>query len=48
MRSCRGCQERLGMSGCRDLMTAKGEGRDPKLLADLAKVDVLLVDDWAW
>jgi DNA replication protein DnaC len=30
----------------RDLMIAKGDGRYPKLLANLAKVDVLLLDDW--
>jgi DNA replication protein DnaC len=30
----------------RDLMIAKGDGRYPKLLATLAKVDVLLLDDW--
>ena len=29
----------------RDLMIAKGDGRYPKLLANLAKVDVLLLDD---
>ena len=30
----------------RELMIAKGDGRYPKLLANLAKVDVLLLDDW--
>jgi DNA replication protein DnaC len=30
----------------RELMIAKGDGRYPKLLAGLAKVDVLLLDDW--
>jgi DNA replication protein DnaC len=30
----------------RELMIAKGDGRDPTLLANLAKVDVLLLDDW--
>ena len=30
----------------RELMIAKGDGRYPKLLADLAKVDVLILDDW--
>lgn len=30
----------------RDLMIAKGDGRYTKLLATLAKVDVLLLDDW--
>lgn len=30
----------------RDLVIAKGDGRYPKLLANLAKVDVLLLDDW--
>jgi len=30
----------------RELMVAKGDGRYPKLLADLAKVDVLILDDW--
>jgi len=30
----------------RDLMIAKGDGRYPKLLSNLAKVDVLLLDDW--
>ena len=30
----------------RELMIAKGDGRDPKLLANLAKVDVLILDDW--
>ena len=30
----------------RELMIAKGDGRYPKLLASLAKVDVLLLDDW--
>ena len=27
-------------------MIAKGDGRYPKLLANLAKVDVLILDDW--
>ena len=27
-------------------MIAKGDGRYPKLLANLANVDVLLLDDW--
>ena len=30
----------------RELMIAKGDGRYPKLLANLAKVDVLILDDW--
>ena len=30
----------------RELMVAKGDGRYPKLLANLAKVDVLILDDW--
>jgi DNA replication protein DnaC len=30
----------------RDLVIAKGDGRYPKLLTTLAKVDVLLLDDW--
>ena len=30
----------------RELMIAKGDGRYAKLLANLAKVDVLLLDDW--
>ncbi len=30
----------------RELMMAKGDGRYPKLLASLAKVDVLILDDW--
>jgi DNA replication protein DnaC len=30
----------------RELMIAKGDGRYTKLLATLAKVDVLLLDDW--
>ena len=30
----------------RELMIAKGDGRYPQLLAKLAKVDVLLLDDW--
>lgn len=30
----------------RELMIAKGDGRYPKLLANLAKVDVLVLDDW--
>jgi len=30
----------------RELMVAKGDGRYPKLLADLARVDVLILDDW--
>lgn len=30
----------------RELMIAKGDGRYPKLLASLAKVDVLILDDW--
>ena len=30
----------------RELMVAKGDGRYPKLLASLAKVDVLILDDW--
>jgi len=30
----------------RELMIAKDDGRYPKLLANLAKVDVLLLDDW--
>jgi len=30
----------------RDLTIAKGDGRYPKLLANLAKMDVLLLDDW--
>lgn len=29
-----------------DMVIAKGDGRYPKLLANLAKVDVLLLDDW--
>jgi len=29
-----------------DMVIAKGDGRYPKLLATLAKVDVLLLDDW--
>jgi len=29
----------------RELMVAKGDGRYPKLLADLARVDVLILDD---
>lgn len=31
----------------RDLVIAKGDCRYPKLLANLAKVDVLLLDDWS-
>ena len=38
--------EHLTVGGARDLMIAKGDGRYPKLLANLAKVDVLLLDDW--
>ncbi len=30
----------------RELMIAKGDGHYPKLLANLAKVDVLVLDDW--
>ncbi|WP_027951251.1 IS21-like element helper ATPase IstB [Haliea salexigens] len=30
----------------RELMIAKGDGSYPKLLANLAKVDVLILDDW--
>lgn len=30
----------------RDLSVAKGDGQYPKLLAALARVDVLLIDDW--
>ena len=30
----------------RELMIAKGDGQYPKLLASLAKVDVLILDDW--
>ena len=30
----------------RDLMVAKGDGRYPRLLTHLAKVDVLILDDW--
>jgi DNA replication protein DnaC len=30
----------------RELIIAKGDGRYPKLLANLAKVDVLILDDW--
>lgn len=30
----------------RELMIAKGDGQYPKLLANLAKVDVLILDDW--
>jgi DNA replication protein DnaC len=30
----------------RELMIAKGDGSYPKLLASLAKVDVLILDDW--
>lgn len=30
----------------RELMVAKGDGCYPKLLANLAKVDVLILDDW--
>ena len=30
----------------RELMIAKGDGCYPKLLANLAKVDVLILDDW--
>ena len=30
----------------RELMIAKGDGRYPRLLANLAKVDVLILDDW--
>ena len=30
----------------REWMIAKGDGRYPKLLANLAKVDVLILDDW--
>jgi DNA replication protein DnaC len=30
----------------RELMIAKGDGRYPKLLVNLAKVDVLILDDW--
>jgi DNA replication protein DnaC len=30
----------------RELMIAKGDGRYPKLLAHLAKVNVLILDDW--
>ena len=30
----------------RELMIAKGDGRYPKLLANLAKVEVLILDDW--
>ena len=30
----------------RELMIAKGDGRYTKLLASLAKVDVLILDDW--
>jgi len=30
----------------RDMMIAKGDGRYPKLLTSLAKVDVLILDDW--
>jgi DNA replication protein DnaC len=30
----------------RDLMVAKGDGRYPRLLTQLAKVDVLILDDW--
>ena len=30
----------------RELMVAKGDGSYPKLLANLAKVDVLILDDW--
>ena len=30
----------------RELMVAKGDGRYPSLLANLAKVDVLILDDW--
>lgn len=30
----------------RDLSTGKGDGQYPRLLANLAKVDVLILDDW--
>ena len=30
----------------RELVIAKGDGRYPKLLSNLAKVDVLILDDW--
>lgn len=30
----------------RELIVAKGDGQYPKLLASLAKVDVLILDDW--
>jgi DNA replication protein DnaC len=30
----------------RELTIAKGDGQYPKLLANLAKVDVLILDDW--
>ncbi|MAV29742.1 MAG: AAA family ATPase [Cycloclasticus sp.] len=30
----------------RELMIAKGDGRYPKLLANLAKIEVLILDDW--
>jgi len=30
----------------REMMIAKGDGRYPKLLATMAKVDVLVLDDW--
>jgi hypothetical protein len=31
----------------RELVVAKGDGRYPKLLAALAKTDLLILDDWA-
>ena len=31
----------------RELMVTKGDGRYPKLLANLAKVGVLILDNWA-